>query len=151
MREFPSRVLVRIEVPRGSFVKRSEARGIEFLSPVPCPFNYGCVPGRMGGDGDPLDALVLGPRLGLGAEVEVPVVGVVRFLDDGREDDKLVCGEGPPRGVAAFFRLYAWARWSLNLGRGRRGRTAFLGYEGLSGGTSSISNSGTVPGTGGGS
>jgi hypothetical protein len=29
-----------IEVPRGSFVKRGSSGSIDFISPLPCPFNY---------------------------------------------------------------------------------------------------------------
>jgi len=126
------RVRVRIEVPRGAFVKRDAAR-IEYISPVPCPFNYGCVPARPAPDGDPLDALVLGPRLAFGAELDVTVRAVVRFLDDGAVDDKLVCGPPPTErelaNIARFFRLYALARGWMNRARGRSGATRLLGVD----------------------
>ena len=129
----PARVRVRVEVPRWSFAKRGEA-GVEFLSPVPCPFNYGSVVGTRAADGDALDALVLGPRLAFGAEVEVVVHGVVRFEDDGLPDDKLVCGVAPPSAreralLEGFFRAYAPARGALNRLRGRGGRTGSGGYH----------------------
>lgn len=128
----PGQVFVRIEVPRGSFLKREGGR-IEYVSPLPCPFNYGCVPDLPAADGDALDALVLGPRLALGAEVEARVYAVVRFLDDGRVDDKLVCGLEPTpvdlRNIARFFKFYAVARRALNRARGRAGDTRFLGVE----------------------
>ena len=54
-----------IEVPR-DFLKRGTTGHVDFVSPLPCPFNYGSVP-IVGLEGDLLDALVLGPRLGLGA------------------------------------------------------------------------------------
>jgi inorganic pyrophosphatase len=56
-----------IEVPRGSFIKRGSTGNVDFVSPLPCPFNYGSVPAYLGLEGDLLDALVLGPRLALGA------------------------------------------------------------------------------------
>jgi len=128
----PSRVRVRIEVPRGSFLKREGAR-VEYLSPLPCPFNYGCVPGLPGADGDPLDAIVLGPGLPLGAEVEVDVQGVVTFLDDGCDDAKLVCGAPPTAAEArllrTFFTVYAPARALLNRLAGRRGPTRYGGVR----------------------
>ncbi|MES2638776.1 MAG: inorganic diphosphatase [Myxococcota bacterium] len=130
----PAWVRVRVEVPRGSFVKRG-GDGVEFVSPLPCPFNYGSVPDTLAPDGDPLDALVLGARLALGAEVDVPVHAVVRFRDDGAVDDKLVCGALPTdaqlRAVARFFRAYAVARRWMNRARGRHGDTRFLGVERL--------------------
>lgn len=133
-RPLPTHVRVLVEVPRFGFVKREAGVGVDYVSPVPSPFNYGCIPGTRAPDGDPEDALVLGPRLPAGAEVEVPVRGVVRFVDAGEPDDKLVCGAdpvGPGDRVAliAFFTAYARARALLNRARGRRGRTAFLGLE----------------------
>ena len=46
-----------IEVPRGCFLKRGSTGGIDFVSPLPCPYNYGSVPDYLGLDGDLLDAL----------------------------------------------------------------------------------------------
>ena len=125
----PDEVEVEVEVPRGGFLKWDGPR-VEYVSPVPCPFNYGSVPGTLGPDGDPLDVVLLGPRRPRGHRERARVVGVVRFLDAGVPDDKLVCGAGSLRGVASFFRVYAWARAGLNRLRGLPGRTAFLGVEG---------------------
>ena len=106
---------------------------MEYVSPVPCPFNYGSVPGQLGADGDPLDVLVLGPALPLGAEREVSVHGVVRFLDAGLVDDKLIAGAPPTasdlRGIALFFRFYARVRAGMNRVRGLHGETRYVGVE----------------------
>ena len=67
----PPEVEVVIEIPRGSFVKRGSTGHIDFISPFPCPFNYGSVPNFLGLEGDLLDALILGPRLSLGTCIEV--------------------------------------------------------------------------------
>ncbi|MEZ4235120.1 MAG: inorganic diphosphatase [Myxococcota bacterium] len=128
------RVRVRIETPRGSFLKRGSDGAVDFVSPVPCPFDYGSVVGEAGGDGDPLDALVLGTRLAAGDVVEVPVRAVVRFLDAGAVDDKLVCSEAPPsalqrRAVLLFFEAYARIKRAANLARRRPGETRVLGWE----------------------
>jgi inorganic pyrophosphatase len=56
----PPEVEVVIEVPRFSFLKRGSTGRIDFISPLPCPFNYGSVPTHVGMEGDLLDALVLG-------------------------------------------------------------------------------------------
>ena len=48
-----------VEVPRGSFLKRGSTGKVDFISPVPCPFNYGSVPQYLGQEGDLLDAVVL--------------------------------------------------------------------------------------------
>jgi inorganic pyrophosphatase len=58
-----------IEIPRGSFFKRGSKGRIDFISPLPCPFNYGSVPDYLGLEGDLLDAVVLGPRLPHGSVV----------------------------------------------------------------------------------
>jgi len=57
----PLEVEVVIEIPRGSFLKRGSTGHIDFISPLPCPFNYGSVPNFLGLEGDLLDALILGP------------------------------------------------------------------------------------------
>lgn len=64
-------VEVIIEIPRGSFLKRGSTGELDFISPLPCPFNYGSIPAFIGLDNDLLDAVVLGPRLPLGATVKV--------------------------------------------------------------------------------
>ena len=54
----PPEVEVVVEVPRGSFLKRGSTGHVDFISPLPCPFNYGSVPSHIGQEGDLLDALV---------------------------------------------------------------------------------------------
>jgi len=123
-----------IDVPLGSFVKRTDDGSIDFVSPAPCPFNYGSVPHTRSGDGDRLDAVVLGPRLARGASVRVNVVARVRFTDAGQDDPKLICS-GRPLGrldrakVTTFFVLYARAKALLNRVRGKVGPTRFDGIE----------------------
>lgn len=128
----PERVRVRIEIPRFGFVKREGTR-IEYVSPVPCPFNYGCVPSMPAPDGDPLDVVVPGPRLDEGTTLDLQVHAVVRFVDDGKVDDKLVCGPMPTdedlRRIGEFFRVYAVARRWMNRARGRFGETRFSTVE----------------------
>lgn len=131
----PKQLEVVVEVPRGGFIKRTDAGGIDYVSPIPCPFNYGSVPDTRSGDGDRLDALVLGPALPRGARVTVRVVAVVRFLDAGEEDPKYVCAAHEPSLaeialVTGFFKLYAVLKGGLNRVRGKRGATRFDGLEG---------------------
>ncbi len=126
-------VRVRVEVPRGSFLKRDGAK-VEYRSPLPCPFNYGSVVGTIAQDGDPVDAIVLGERVPLGVDVDVDVHAVVDFEDDGVHDHKLLCGTHPPTRdelvmVRAFFALYAPVRGLLNRRAGRKGRTRFHGLR----------------------
>lgn len=129
----PPRVEVVIEVPRGSFVKRGSTGHVDFISPLPCPFNYGSVPNYVGLEGDLLDALVLGPRLRLGSRVTVAAWGAVTLTDRGMADDKLICSNEPlsasqRRGVLRFFRFYAKCKGVLNIWRGRQGRNACEGW-----------------------
>ena len=105
--------IIYIETPKGSFVKRNEHLQVDFISPFPCPFNYGHVKDEMGGDGDPMDALLLGKRLRFGTEIMATLVGCVRFMDKGQQDDKWIfcVSEGPSAvdkwKIAQFFDLYA--------------------------------------------
>ena len=86
---------VLIEVPRGSFIKRGSTGRVDFVSPLPCPFNYGSVPQYIGLEGDLLDAVVLGPRLPLGTRTRVRAWGAVVLTDRGMTDDKLICSHEP--------------------------------------------------------
>jgi inorganic pyrophosphatase len=132
--ELPSEPEVLVESPRWSVVKRRADGGVDFISPLPCPYNYGCIPGWGSGDGDPLDVVVLGPRLRRGERLRVPVVGVIGFLDAGCEDPKVICSARPLRpvdraGLEAFFRVYALFKRVLHRLRGRRGgETRFVGW-----------------------
>ncbi len=134
-REFLSRLPdilnVEVETARGSFLKRRADGTVDFVSPLPCPYNYGAAVGHVGGDGDPLDVILLGARRAPGARVDAPVVGVIRFLDAGREDHKIICGEAlgasTARGLSRFFRVYTLAKRLLNRRRALTGETAFLG------------------------
>ena len=122
-----------IEVPRGGFLKRGSTGHVDFVSPLPCPFNYGSVPTLLGLEGDLLDALVLGPRLPFGTKVRVKVWGAVIFVDRGMTDDKLICSEHPLKPserleVLRFFRFYAKCKGLLNKWRRRPGRNACEGW-----------------------
>lgn len=132
-RDDAPQVDVVIEIPRGSFLKRGSTGRIDFVSPLPCPFNYGSVPTHIGGEGDLLDAVVLGPRLAAGTTLRACAWGAVTLTDRGMSDDKLICGAAPPsaaqrRRVLRFFRFYARCKALLNLWRGRPGRNACEGW-----------------------
>ncbi|HEX8873376.1 MAG TPA: inorganic diphosphatase [Nitrosospira sp.] len=129
----PPEVEVVIEVPRGSFLKRGSTGTIDFISPLPCPYNYGAVPDYLGLDGDLLDALVLGPRLPLGTRIRTRAWGAVTLTDRGMKDDKLICSDHLPdarqcRRVLQFFNFYARCKGLLNLLRNRPGRNACEGW-----------------------
>lgn len=83
------------ENPEG-FLRRDfqdgKPRVVKYLS---YPFNYGMVPNTVlsevkGGDGDPLDIIALGPAQAQGIVLPLRVIGSIRLLDKGRQDDKLI-------------------------------------------------------------
>ena len=122
-----------VEVPRGSFLKRGSTGHIDFISPLPCPFNYGSVSDYLGLEGDLLDAVILGPRLAFGTRLRVRAWGAVTLTDRGLSDDKLICSTREPRRatfrlVIAFFHFYAKCKSLLNFWRGRAGRNACEGW-----------------------
>jgi len=126
-------VEVLIEIPRGSFVKRGSTGHVDFVSPLPCPFNYGSVPQYVGLEGDLLDAVVLGPRLPLGTRTQVSAWGAVVLTDRGMTDDKLICSQHPlspgqRQAVLRFFHFYAKCKGLLNFLRRRPGRNACDGW-----------------------
>lgn len=67
-------------------------RVIQYLA---YPGSYGIIPqtylpAELGGDGDPLDVLLLGPSVPRGAVVAARVIGVFRLIDRGERDDKIL-------------------------------------------------------------
>jgi inorganic pyrophosphatase len=129
----PVEVEVRIEIPRGSFVKRGSTGRVDFVSPLPCPFNYGSVPTHIGLEGDLLDAVVLGPRVAAGTTLRIRAWGAVTLTDRGMSDDKLICSGSPLSAaqrddVLRFFRFYARCKGLLNFCRRRHGRNACDGW-----------------------
>ena len=118
----PPEVDVIVEIPRGSFLKRGSDGHIDFVSPLPCPFNYGSVPSHVGLEGDLLDAVVLGARLKLGTRLRVKAWGAVTLTDRGMADDKLICSSraldaSERQKVLRFFHFYAKCKALLNAWR----------------------------------
>ena len=116
-----------IEISAGDFAKRDADGKVAMVSPLPCPFNYGHVPGTRGADG-PLDAIVIGPALPRGAEALWRVRGSVWFVDDGHRDDKLVCSPAPISrlqrlGLMQYLAVYARVKDVRNRLRGGLGPT----------------------------
>ncbi|GAB5418582.1 MAG: inorganic diphosphatase [Crocinitomicaceae bacterium] len=67
-------------------------RTIEYLG---YPANYGFVPRtilpkELGGDGDPLDAIILGAPFEKGTMVHCDIIGILKLKDRGEQDDKLI-------------------------------------------------------------
>ncbi|MEY2945803.1 MAG: hypothetical protein RL243_563 [Actinomycetota bacterium] len=88
-----------IEIPRGSRNKYEvdHESGRVFLdrvlfTPFVYPVDYGFFDNTLGGDGDPLDALVLLEfPVFPGVGVSVRPVGVLPMEDDGGIDEKVIC------------------------------------------------------------
>ena len=73
--------------------RNGKDRIIEYL---PYPGNYGFIPSTYsnpskGGDGDPLDALVISSSLLSGSIVETIPIGLLKLLDNGEQDYKIIC------------------------------------------------------------
>jgi len=66
-----------------------------FVSYLAYPGHHGTVPGTLlpehqGGDGDPLDVIVVGPAVPRGSVVTARLLGGLRLMDRGEQDDKLI-------------------------------------------------------------
>ena len=62
---------------------------------LPYPANYGMIPRTWlpeteGGDNDPLDVFLLGERVDRGSIIPARIIGIIRMLDRGQQDDKLI-------------------------------------------------------------
>ena len=116
-----------IEISRGDrrkweFDMRANARAIDRVIPPDIggyPVNYGYVPQTVSYDGDPFDALVLGPSLPGGDVVRGVIVGLLYMDDEKGTDSKVVLApvdqDGNPRyqltaterePIAEYFRKY---------------------------------------------
>ena len=108
------RVQVVVEIPAGTNAKwevmkpdgrlqweleDGKPRVVRYL---PYPGNYGMVPktllpAELGGDGDPLDVILLGSAVERGSVVKSKLIGVLKLIDGGETDDKLLAvAEGSP-------------------------------------------------------
>lgn len=87
-----------VEIPQGSFTKYEiDADNGHIIvdryqsMPVVYPANYGSIPSSLGGDGDPLDALVLTRApLHPGVLIRFRPLGVLRMSDAGEADEKII-------------------------------------------------------------
>jgi len=98
-RDVPNEINVVIEIPMNEEPVKYEvdkATGAIFVdrvltTPMRYPCNYGYVPRTLGGDGDPLDVLVIMPvPLIPGAVIRCRPVGMLNMTDEAGEDMKLV-------------------------------------------------------------
>lgn len=87
-----------VEIPQGSSHKIEWNRELAMMqldrvepSVFAKPTNYGFIPQTLDEDGDELDVLIVTDEpLPTGIFLEARVIGVMRFVDDGEVDDKVV-------------------------------------------------------------
>ena len=92
-------VVVFVEVPSGSRNKYELDKEIgaivldrRLFTSMAYPADYGFIEGTLGGDGDPLDALVLvGEPTFPGCRIRSRVVGVFHMADEKGPDEKILC------------------------------------------------------------
>jgi len=71
--------------------------GVDRIKPyLPYPANYGFVPSTfsdpaVGGDGDPIDVLLIAESLPTGTVIEAIPIAMLRLVDEGEIDDKIIC------------------------------------------------------------
>ena len=74
----------------------SDGRVIDYLA---YPANYGFIPNTEllisdGGDGDPVDVILLGPKIQRGERVMAQPIGILKMEDNGQRDDKVLAITG---------------------------------------------------------
>lgn len=96
-KDAPNEVHMAVEIPAGSITKYEiNEEGLVFVDrfqsmPVAYPANYGSLPRTLGGDNDPLDALVLTREaLHPGVLIKFRPVAVLRMIDGGEADEKII-------------------------------------------------------------
>lgn len=106
-----------IEIPMGSTQK------IEFRRDIPGgafeidriepdafakPTNYGFIPQTLDEDGDELDVLLVSPlQLTTGTFMKAHVLGVMKFVDDGEVDDKIIAVPADDRNSGNAYKTLA--------------------------------------------
>ena len=95
--EIPTGTTAKWEVDKNDGSMRWEFRNdkprvVQYLG---YPGNYGMIPRTslpkdQGGDGDPLDIIVLGDPMPRGAVIRAKLLGVLKLLDTNEQDDKLI-------------------------------------------------------------
>lgn len=87
-----------VEIPSGSnhkieWDRKLAAMKLDRVEPIifSKPTNYGFIPKTLDEDGDELDALIVTDQpLSTGIFMQARIIGVMKFVDDGEVDDKIV-------------------------------------------------------------
>lgn len=112
-KDAPEKILVYIEVPKGSKNKYELHKPSGLLkvdrvlfSSVHYPANYGFIPQSYCEDNDPLDVLVLGQESVVpGVLMEALPIGVMKMKDQGEADDKIIAVHANDPEVSHFRSL----------------------------------------------
>lgn len=102
--EIPSGTVEKWEVNKATgemewIIDGNKRREVSYMG---YPGNYGFIPQTLlpkeeGGDGDPLDVVVLGPAVERGTVIKCKLIGIMRMIDNKENDDKLLAvREGTP-------------------------------------------------------
>ena len=92
-------ITVVVEIPTGSnhkieWDRKNACFMLDRVEPIAFakPCNYGFIPKTLDEDGDELDALIITDQpLTTGIYLTARVLGVMKFVDDGEVDDKIIC------------------------------------------------------------
>jgi inorganic pyrophosphatase len=111
-----------VETPRGSRnkYKYDEKLGLFRLNRVlfagaSFPFDFGFIPGTRGGDGDPLDVLVLMDEPAFpGCLVRARAIGVLRATKDGKANHRVIAVSLDAKGWSAYRDLVDLPRSMVN-------------------------------------
>jgi inorganic pyrophosphatase len=84
-----------VDLKSGNIELEQKNGGPRYVQYLGYPCNYGNIPRSVllkskGGDGDAVDALVLGPSVPTGSVVRGRAIGVMSLMDTGEKDDKVV-------------------------------------------------------------
>lgn len=104
-------VNVVVEIPAGSCHKiewdrKVAAFKLDRVEPriYAKPVNYGFIPQTLDEDGDELDALIItDDPLSTGIFLEARILGVMKFVDDGEVDDKIIVVPADDRNSGNFL------------------------------------------------
>jgi len=95
--EIPAGTTAKYEIdPKTGMIALEQKNGApRYVQYLGYPVNYGFIPRTVlpktkGGDGDPLDVLVLGSAVPIGSVVKTRPLGVLSLVDGGEKDDKIL-------------------------------------------------------------
>lgn len=114
----PDEINVIVEIPNGSRNKFEYDKALDIFrldralhSPIFYPGDYGFAPRTLALDGDPLDVLILvSEPTFTGCLVAARPIGLLKMIDDGKEDDKVLAvpvGEPEYADVHNYTQIFA--------------------------------------------